>query len=272
MTPRTTERQSLARGRLGLAATVAVAGLLGAACGSTNDEGTPRPSSTTLAATTLAPPATTSTLATTAAGGSLRTKRYCEVLLVQLADGNATADVYNSFPLNDCPDALWTELDATAIAASEGAPIAVLNGPRFWLMDRIEKAGDVAELPKKDFGGIEMYRQASVAIGSMAEAATPYLPHEVDRASVFVFDAGQTVYELTDPEGTTYAMQTWSQQKDPTLAEADLADLGSRLQLPAGWAYRSRTLTEPLRIDTTTVAAAVLQDDLANSYSQITSR
>ena len=227
MTPRTTERQSLARGRLGLVATVAVAGLLGAACGSTNDEGTPRPSSTTLAATTLAPPATTSTLATTAAGGSLRTKRYCEVLLVQLADGNATADVYNSFPLNDCPDALWTELDATAIAASEGAPIAVLNGPRFWLMDRIEKAGDVTELPKKDFGGIEMYRQASVAIGSMAEAATPYLPHEVDRASVFVFDAGQTVYELTDPEGTTYVMQTWSQQKDPTLAEADLADLGS---------------------------------------------
>jgi len=272
MTPRTTDHQPRSWGWLGLAATVAVAGLLGTSCGSTDDEATPRSSPTTKATTTLDPPASTSTMATTAAGGSLRAKRYCEVLLVQLADGNATADVYNSFPLNDCPDALWTELDATAIAASEGAPIAVLNGPRFWLMDRIEKAGDVTELPKKDFGGIEMYRQASVSIGSMADAATPYLPHEVDRASVFIFDAGQTVYELTDPEGTAYVMQTWSQQKDPTLAEADLADLGSKLQLPAGWAYRSRTLTEPLRIDTTTVAAAVLQDDLANSYSQITSR
>lgn len=205
-----------------------------------------------------------------AAAGSMRTKRYCEVLLTQVVDGNATAEVYNSFPLNECPAELWTKLDAKAIAGAEGVTLAVLNGPRYWLMDRVEKQGGTAGLAKKDFGGIEMYRQASVAVGSLAEAAKPYTPHAVDRSTVFEFDAGRTVYELHAPDGTTYVMQTWSQQKDPTLAESDLAGLGSRLQLPSGWTYAARTLDAPLRVVTTNTAAKVLQDDLGNSYSQET--
>ena len=227
-----------------------------AACGS---------SATGTAASSSSAPATTGVQAPV----SLRTKRYCEVLLVQVVGGQATAEVYNSYPLNDCPAELWTKLDAAAIAQAAGVTVAVLNGPRFWLMDHVEKEGGTAGLPKKDFGGIAMYRQASVDVGSMADAAKPYTPHAVDRSAAFVFDAGRTVYELTAPDGTVYVMQTWSQQKDPTLAEADLAGLASRLQLPAGWTYASRTLDAPLRIDTTTTSAHVLQDDLANSYSQV---
>jgi hypothetical protein len=137
-------------------------------------------------------------------------------------------------------------------------------------MNRVEKVGGAANLPKRDFGGIEMYRQASVEVGSLADATIPYRPHAVDRRTVFTFDRGQSVFELTDAAGTKYVMQTWSQQKDPSLVEADLAGLGSRLQLPAGWTYATRTLTSPLRVDTRTTAAQVLQDDLGNSYSQET--
>jgi hypothetical protein len=64
-------------------------------------------------------------------------------------------------------------------------------------------------------------------------------------------------------------MQTWSQVVDPTLSRADLAKLGDRLNLPAGWTYHSRVLPETLRVDTTTQAAEVLQDDLTNSYSLV---
>lgn len=200
----------------------------------------------------------------------MRGDRYCEVLLVQGSGGEATADVYNSYPLNDCPQELWDELDAPAIAAAEAVPIAVLNGPRYWLMDRIDKDGAVAELPKKDFGGIEMYRQASVEIGSLADASTPYRPRAVDRDTVFTFDAQQTVYELTAPDGATYVMQTWSQQKDPSLEESDLDGLDDRLLLPDGWAYSARELTEPLRLVTIDTPAQVLMDDLGNSYSLMT--
>ena len=62
-------------------------------------------------------------------------------------------------------------------------------------------------------------------------------------------------------------MQTWSQTVDRALALADLAALASRLSLPAGWRYESRTPSTPLRVDTTNTAACVTQDDLANSYS-----
>ena len=44
----------------------------------------------------------------------------------------------------------------------------------------------------------------------------------------------------------------------------------TRLHLPAGWSYASRTLTAPLRVDTTSTTAKVVQDDLKNSYSMET--
>ena len=199
----------------------------------------------------------------------MRAKRYCEVLLLEVADGSAVADVYNTFPLNDCPEASWAALDAGAIAKEQDVTLARLNGPRYWLMDHVEKQGGTKALPLESFGGLEMYRQASVDVGPIAQAGKPYTAHAVDRKTVFAFDAGQQVYELTDPDGTRYVMQSWSQQVDPTLVEGDLAGLATRLRLPAGWSFRARTLTKPLRVVTTSSAAKVLQDDLENSYSQL---
>ncbi|MFM7062211.1 MAG: hypothetical protein ACKO04_01785 [Actinomycetes bacterium] len=217
-----------------------------------------------------AAPTATRPAPATSPSASIRGERYCEVLLVQPAAGTVRAEVHNSFPLNDCPESAWSQLDAQQLAAEAGVPVAVLNGPRFWLMDRIEKSGDAAALPKKDFGGIEMYRQASVEMGSLADSMVPYRPRPADRRTVFVFDAGQTVYELRSSDGATYVMQTWSQQKDPTLTQGNLAGLGPRLQLPAGWTYGARQLDAPLRVDTTAAPAQVLQDDLGNSYSKVT--
>ena len=212
--------------------------------------------------------AASSATASSAQKDSMWSKRYCEVLEIQLADGHAGVEVYNSFPLNDCPEQLWTKLDTKAIAAESGVNLAVLNGPRYWLMDSVEKAGGSTGLTKIDFGGIQMYRQASVAISSLADASKPYSIHEVDRSAYFTFDAGRTVYELIDPAGVTYVMQSWSQQQVPALSESDLAGLGSRLALPAGWSYRSRVLEAPLSIDTRAAKARVIQDELGNSYSQ----
>ena len=93
----------------------------------------------------------------------------------------------------------------------------------------------------------------------------------VTRRSVFEFDAGRTVNELLSSDGNRWVMQTWSQQKDPSLTAADLATLGNRLELPAGWRYETRRLERPLRIDTTVDAARVLQDNLGNSYSLVPS-
>ena len=81
---------------------------------------------------------------------------------------------------------------------------------------------------------------------NVAAAEMPFTVHAVSRQAAFTFHAGRQVYELVDPSGTVWVMQTWSQIKDPTLSEADLPGLASKLTLPAGWTYRVRTLNAPL--------------------------
>ncbi len=198
---------------------------------------------------------------------NLSGKRYGEVLLVTPGEAGPQATVYNSYPLNDLPDELWSALDAKEIAAENGAATALLNGPRYWLMNSIEK---VSQAPRmiKNFGGIDMLLQATVLLSAMDPA--PYTANQVHRHTVFTYDAGEEIYELHDPALRCWIMQTWSQIVDPNLSRADLAGLAGRLELPEGWTYQPRKLTSPLSIDTTTHAAQVMQDDLRNSYSLFT--
>jgi hypothetical protein len=64
-------------------------------------------------------------------------------------------------------------------------------------------------------------------------------------------------------------MQSWSEQIDPSLRRDDLARLGAKLQLPAGWTYRSRRLKNALRIRTVRTDAEVTQDNLDDTYSRV---
>lgn len=191
-------------------------------------------------------------------------KRYGEVLLVTAGEAGPQATVYNTFPLNDCPAELWEKLDAKALAEETGAAAALLNGPRYWLMSSIGKVGRDA-LERRAFGGLEMTRQATVALSSMNPS--PYQVNRVDRKAVFIFDAGRQIYQLVDPDGRRWVMQTFSRTVDSTLSLSDLPGLAGRLSLPTGWRYEARTPTSPLRVDTTKQDACVTQDDLANSYS-----
>ena len=196
--------------------------------------------------------------------GDVFAKRYGEVLLVHAGEQGPEATVYNTFPLNDCPAALWDALDADALAKENGAVAALLNGPRYWLMSAIDKVAPEHQ-ETRTFGGIEMIRQATVKLSSMNPA--PYSVNAVDRRTVFVFDAGRPVFELVDPDGRRWVMQTWSQIVDKDLGLDDLPGLAARLAPPPGWRYETRILTETLRVDTTTRDAQVTQDELTNTYS-----
>ena len=200
----------------------------------------------------------------TEAGRDVFAQRYGEVLLVRMGESGPEATVYNTYPLNDCPAELWDALDAETVARENGAVAALLNGPRYWLMSRIGKnaAGPQAT---RSFGGIDMIEQATVQLSS--SNPQPYSVNKVDRRAIFVFDAGRPVFELVDPEGQRWVMQTWSQVVDKALTLDDLPELSARLNLPAGWRYETRTLNSPLTVDTTTREAHVLQDELTNSYS-----
>jgi len=195
----------------------------------------------------------------------VRGKRYGEILLVRNTDEGLLAQVYNSFTLNECPQDLWDKLDLVAIAQADEALIAVANGPRYWLVDSIEKTSP-ATPEIRDFGGIAMTRAAVLNLGTGGFDPSPYKPRRVARTALFSFAADAMVYELTDPDGDVYVMQSWCTSVDTGLTEPDLLSLGDRLDVPDGWAYRCRRLDAPLHVMTATEDAFVLQDELKNSY------
>jgi hypothetical protein len=200
----------------------------------------------------------------------LRGGRYCEVLLLRIVDGDLVADVWNSYSLGGCPDDDWAALDAEAIKAERAVLAALLNGPRYWLMDAIERQLR-GERELSTFGAIEMFLAATVNLGPPPPDLTPYTERRVARGTVFEFSAGSEVYELVDPEGRVFVMQSYSVQRDATLSEDALSGLGDLIRPPQGWAFRSRVLDRTLRIENPTVEAPVLQDELGNTYSLVES-
>lgn len=194
-------------------------------------------------------------------------RRYCELLLVHTHGHVITADVYNTYGLNKCPHAAWNAIDTTAVAQTNGAVVALRNGPRFWAMNTIEKYQQ-GRLVVKDLGGLRMTEEAVLSATGLSTA--PYTIHRVERATTFIYDAGQTVYELHGSDGSRWVMQSWSEQIAPTLTVGQLAGLGSRLKLPAGWSYHVVHLTRRLRVVTVKTAAEVLQDNFGDTYSRVT--
>jgi len=217
--------------------------------------------------TSSSAPAVTTTV--NPASLNMHGKRYCEILLLDLQQDGLHAEVFNTYPLNDCPQAQWEAIDTAAIATAENVVFAAPNGPRYWAMDSVVKS-DMTEVFMKSFGGMEMNRYASVYVGtSPADLMLPYNPHAVNRKAAFTFNAGTTAYMLHDAEGKTYVMQSWSQQIDSALTEKDLLTLADRLQLPDGWTYDYKTLDEDFVVETRAQDAQVLGDDLRNTYSYV---
>jgi hypothetical protein len=197
-------------------------------------------------------------------------KRYCEYLVVKGSLPNLTADVWNTFGLNTCPDARWRASDPAALAAQEGALTVVLNGPRHWLVDRVAitlapGTGEVKRFPN----GLRMRLVASVQVpvaNGMPDNA-PYHEAIVNRRNTFTWSARHRVYELVAPSRRVYVMQSYAQIVDPALSIGALRSLGGRLKLPAGWRFRTRMLRRDLSL-TAARRATVVQDDLSNTYQR----
>ena len=166
--------------------------------------------------------------------GSLFKVRYCEILLPFLEDGGIMATVYGTQQLNDCPQDAWDAIDPTAIAAEYGALLASKNGPRYWVLDEIEigEGGFDADPPEGFgqvflFGDLEMRLLTTVVppVDEGSNAANPYSIARVDRNTISTFAAGRRVYQLQDPEGERYIMQSFCQIVDPDLQLHELARL-----------------------------------------------
>ncbi len=203
--------------------------------------------------------------------GPLYNFRYCEVLLVNFDEGRPLADVYNSMGLGTCPQNQWDALDPISIAQDNDAVAAALNGPRFWVLDGIQNTLESEEDPVLEtFGEIPMFLAASVDIAGDGNAESGrYQVNRVSRSTIFFYVAGRQVYELTDPDGTRYMMQSFTQQNDPNQLLVDLQFLGRVLDLPDDWNFNARILTENFQLPSIDGIAEVITDDLGNTYQRV---
>jgi hypothetical protein len=200
-------------------------------------------------------------------------RRYCEVVVVNTEDGTTTQIVYNTLGLNNCPQDQWSALTPEIAAQEFGSQSAELNGPRHWLLDNIQQ--NTAPQPPVGvpqtftFGGIDTAVRAKIEVpsGTAAVGSQAYTPNPVQRDTIWIYNQDRTLYELVDPDGNVYVMQSYSQQIDPTLDLRSLDTLGSKLGLPTGWSFKTEKTTDEVNL-VSGGTAYVIQDDLLNSYQR----
>lgn len=199
----------------------------------------------------------------------LRGQRYCEIFFVK-TDKIIPKDisVYNTIGLNECPADAWNKITPEEIKKETGAKMVHLNGPRYWVIDGMKNSTLLNPKPRV-LGGIAM-REAGVLemdfpILQSLKGAQPYQEHHVHRNTTWVYAAGKPVYELIDPEGKVYVMQSYSIQKI-NQTEESLANLGSKLKLPKGWHFRTYTLKKEKYLTPMDKNAVVIQDNFLNTY------
>jgi len=249
----------------------------GGACGGTN-EGRSAASTTTVAARAATPagttpspgtPAGSTTPSSTKRSGGLADQygvRYCEMLTVTIGNDDTTAEVWGTQGLNDCPQEVFSAIDAAAVVSQMKVTLALPNGPRYWVLDDIVANEIAGSGETRDFGGVAMRSIALVNLGKGVPDRRPYTGISVKRDTEFRFSAGRTVYELTAPDRSVYIMQSYSLEIDPKISVEALSALGDRLALPEGWTFGARVLDAPLMVEDVNGIATVVQDELRNSY------
>jgi hypothetical protein len=95
----------------------------------------------------------------------------------------------------------------------------------------------------------------------------PYVIHKIARKTTWVFLANRPVFQLIDPEGAVFFMQSYSVQKEKQ-TDTTLPNLASKLSLPKGWKVRTLTIKKDYQVQAVKGMAYVTQDDLDNTYQK----
>ena len=204
--------------------------------------------------------------------------RYTEVLLVfgSPLKKEFTAGIYNTVGLNGAnsanggdssPAEILDKIDFEKVEKDNDALSTVLNGPRFWTIDNLGvKVGK-----ERDFQGLKahwvMWFPIPDAIREGKDLS--YAVMDAKRDTSMGINKGSRVYLLDDPEGNTWCMKSASLIKEPDQKLSDLKDLGSRLNTPQGWTFRTLILEKDLVFMTDNGNTYITQDEIGNTYDRV---
>ncbi|MFZ0132454.1 MAG: hypothetical protein WAK95_07915 [Desulfobacterales bacterium] len=163
------------------------------------------------------------------------------------------------------PDA-YKKIDPKKLAVELGVDVCAVNSGRFWMMDELSVMGGEIQ----DFHGVPMFWAGDMTGAEMfANFETAYLPCLIRRDTIWTFHAGKPVQLLREPNGTVWVLQEYTKAVDPSLTPDNLHELGGKLKnLPQGWKFETKVLTEDLVLDTGRAGswAAIIRDELHCTY------
>jgi hypothetical protein len=100
-----------------------------------------------------------------------------------------------------------------------------------------------------------------------------YIPSSVVRDATWTYYANKQIFQLLDPSGNLYVMQSYARFINPGLTYENLQDVDymtSVMGLPTGWSYSSAQLAQQFN-NISEGNAVLVQDALGNSYMQVDS-
>ena len=169
----------------------------------------------------------------------LRNYRYCEVLPAYTFGDRICVEVYNTLSFNACPEEKWATLDAETLQGGARGEFLVPEWSPVLGHQRSEKRfglGCLLNAKVARFGDLQMGRPGF----STSRGWTRY-PQQVvttPKLRSCVPIRGSTLPEMRSmnlsPTGAVYIIQSYSGIVDSELTIGDLADLGTRLDLPEG--------------------------------------
>ena len=207
-----------------------------------------------------------------------RGKAFYEILFMnRQANGSGIGYYYNSLGKdleapNDVMDARFRGLNADTLKKKYGSDGILFNGPRRLVANGITgmawdncKERVIATIPFRVLGIFETPDLSKALSGKLPS----YTVLTSKRSNTFIFNAGETVYELVTPEGAVYTMFSLSLKIDPKNTIENLPTLGKRLTLPAGWNFRARKLDKDMTLTSTADSNppnTIVLDQLEGNY------
>ena len=211
--------------------------------------------------------------------------QYCEVLL-NVPTSTQGRPVFNTTGYDDCSNYSTLTSAAVVDAYNKAFPVgnsynlpagAIIPGtiqdwPRNWVYNSASEQIvpttttylelDVPNLPDDTILGFVAFNTNITG--------DAYIPSDVQRNATWTYNAGNLVYQLTDPSGNLYVMQSYARFLVPSLTIDDLQDVAymdTILGLPAGWTYSVKQLAQEWQ-NISQGNAYLLQDAAGNSYMQ----
>ena len=175
------------------------------------------------------------------------------------------AHVFTAASIPVDPEA-YKKIDPKKLAAELGVDMCAVNHGRFWMMDEIEFV--VSDI--QNFHGVELRWGGDMTGAEMvSQMQNAYVPSLIQRTSNWVWHAGKPLHLLRDPGGPVWVLQEYTKAVDPSLTADNLDTLAGKLKnLPPGWKFETKVITENLSLDTGRAGgwAAIIRDDLGCTY------